>query len=328
MKMFANHGFFKKSKIRKNALLGSFGVFFLSFVAVSAQGAQLATPLNPQQFLGGSVPEIGNSVLDQTGYTVCYETFCSTQSGATKGTVWTAEHLTRTQIVRAKGASRKEMDFHPDTHIPYEQSATLSDYRGSGYDRGHMAPWADSADPDCFTLANIVPQNADNNRNLWEGVEEVVRDLTMRYGEVYVVTGPIFSGHTVRKINNRVVVPTALYKAIYVPSANFAAAYVTGNMPGRAWAQASINDIEDLTKTNVFPSLPDSLRDNRSPLPSPRVRGSAVGRSSDLGQLLEEARAQSGAESYSTERRTSEGLGGQFLQRAGKEMLHNFIKNL
>ena len=322
------HDFSAKNKIRKNALFGACGVFFLSFVALSAQAAQLATPLNPQQFLGGAPPEIGNTTLDQTGYTVCYETFCSTQSGATKGTVWTAEHLTRAQISRAKGASRKEMTFHPDTHIPYNQSASLSDYRGSGYDRGHMAPWADSADPDCFTLANIVPQNADNNRNLWEGVEEVVRDLTLRYGDVYVVTGPIFSGQRVLKLNNRVIVPTALYKAIYVPSVSFAAAYVTGNMPGRAWAQASINDIEDLTKTNVFPDLPDSLRNNSTSLPSPRVRGSSVGRSVDLGRLIEAARDQSGADADNDTHRASDGLGAHFLQHAGKEMLRNFMKNL
>lgn len=329
MKLFNSNGFSKNGKFRKCGIFVAFSAFILSSVAVSAQAAQLATPLNPQQFLDSSVPEIGNTTLDQTSYTVCYQTFCSAQSSATKGTVWTAEHLTARQVSQAKGASRREMEFHPDRHIPLEDSASLSDYRGSHYDRGHMAPWADSADPDCFTLANIVPQNSDNNRNLWEGVEEVVRDLTRRYGEVYVVTGPIFSGRYVKKLNDRVVIPTALYKAIYIPSAHFAEAYVTANMPGRAWARASINDIEDLTKTNVFPALPDSLRDQDYALPSPRIRGSQTGGSISLGELISIARSYSENQSsggYDQRDDTGRSTGSQILRRMGKEMFRNFIK--
>ncbi len=89
--------------------------------------------------------------------------------------------------------------------------------------------------PNSFSLANMVPQDPCNNEVLWEGIELAVRDLTLSEGEVFVVTGPVFRGAELRILNGRVLIPTHLYKAIYVPSRNIAGAYFAPNDASQKW---------------------------------------------------------------------------------------------
>ena len=56
-------------------------------------------------------------------------------------------------------------------------------------------------------LLKPVPQNSDNNRNLWESIERAGRDYSERH-EIYVVTGPIFQGENLRALKGSVLVPT------------------------------------------------------------------------------------------------------------------------
>lgn len=259
----------------KTALLSLFVVATALSGTMSAHAATLATRFNPSQFLNGTAPNVGNATLDNTGYVVCYDTFCSMDSAATKGAVWSAEHLTAQQVANARGASRKSMTFFSDPHIPAAASARTGDYTRSGYDRGHMAPWADSADPNCFTLANIVPQNPDNNRHLWEGIETSTREMASKYGEVYVVSGPIFEGKNSTRING-VVVPDGLYKAVYVPSMHVATAYVVRNAPGYWWKPVSINDVINMTHTDPFPALPASYKAQVTTPVYPNMHGKII----------------------------------------------------
>ncbi|KAJ0069071.1 hypothetical protein NL108_017343, partial [Boleophthalmus pectinirostris] len=75
--------------------------------------------------------------------------------------------------------------------------ATNADFKGSGFDRGHMAAaanhkWSQSAMDDTFLLTNVAPQDPDLNQNLWNRLEQMCRALTKRHGVVFVVTGPLF----------------------------------------------------------------------------------------------------------------------------------------
>lgn len=168
--------------------------------------------------------------------------------GARKVPRWVAEHLTQTSLVQTK-ANRKGIQFGRDPAVPALFSADNSDYWGSGWSRGHMAPAGDNKHcqasmSDTFYLTNIVPQDIDNNGGYWNRLEMWCRDLTKSYSDVWVISGPLWlpetSGQTseaspdsggdgkrkkkseVRTIsykvlgNNYVSVPTHLFKVVLV----------------------------------------------------------------------------------------------------------------
>lgn len=93
------------------------------------------------------------------------------------------------------GTVPRANDFREDPALPkswYRVKST--DYNGSGYDRGHMTPSADRAkDPTTnsatFLMTNIVPQTADNNRDVWESLESESRRLVNLGQELYIIAG-------------------------------------------------------------------------------------------------------------------------------------------
>jgi endonuclease G len=157
--------------------------------------------------------------------------------------------------------------------VPEEERSGLSDYRRSGFDRGHMAPNGDmstvEAQEESFSLANMIPQDPCNNEVLWEGIESAVRDIALSGEEVYVVTGPAFLGTELESLKGRVLVPTHVYKAIYVPSRNAAAAYFAPNDDSQNWETLSITDLETRVGIDVFPQLDGKVRQHAMILPVP-----------------------------------------------------------
>lgn len=112
-----------------------------------------------------------------------------------KTPLWVAEALTPKRLSQK---IPREDNFHEETRLNAAHRATLADYRGSGYDRGHMAPNADmpnkAAQSDSFSLANMVPQAPKNNQQVWRELEEATRAIvTKQKQDVYVVTGPVFA---------------------------------------------------------------------------------------------------------------------------------------
>lgn len=90
-------------------------------------------------------------------------------------------------------------NFRPDYRIPKRFRADLSDYKGSGFDRGHLVASANLNDEhiqnsETFLLSNMSPQSDKFNRQKWRELEEAVRDLDKKKNvlETYVISGPIF----------------------------------------------------------------------------------------------------------------------------------------
>ncbi len=140
-------------------------------------------------------------------------------SGVSKTPLWVAEALTPARLSQR---IPREDNFHEEPRVKAEHRATLLDYRGSGYDRGHMAPNADmtnlAAQFDSFSLANMVPQAPKNNQQVWRELEEATRAVvTKQKQDVYVITGPSFNAKRLKTIGQGVIVPTAVYKAVYMP---------------------------------------------------------------------------------------------------------------
>jgi endonuclease G len=227
----------------------------------------------PEHFVGGQAPDIINQKLANKVREVCYSEYGLMHSGVTRTPLYAAEHLTRSRVQQAKGMKRNSK-FFPDPNIPISERAELRHYARSGYDRGHMAPSADMPDErsqqECFSLANIVPQEPKNNRGPWEGVESAVRTLTKDRGELYVVTGPLFQGENLQRIGGAVMVPTQLYKAIYDPKRQEAGAYLIDNAEVAQPQKISISELEQLAGISIFPSVSERVKSRAMNLPAPK----------------------------------------------------------
>ncbi len=166
------------------------------------------------------------------------------------------------------GAAKRSDDFRPDSKIKTE-SASLADYVGSGYDRGHLCPAASmsinsTAMSESFYLSNMSPQHPSFNRGAWKNLEDLVRAWANKYEEVHVVTGPIFKNNKGTIGKNQVTVPGYYYKIVYAPSRDKMIGFVMPNEKiGNDLATYAVNidHIENLTGIDFFPQLNDSLED-------------------------------------------------------------------
>ncbi|XP_030558081.1 endonuclease G, mitochondrial [Drosophila novamexicana] len=143
---------------------------------------------------------------------------------------WVFEHLTAESVAKNDQVDRAKCDFRPDESIHPYFRAQNTDYRRSGYDRGHMAAAGNHRlhqkhCDDTFLLSNMAPQVGQGfNRDAWNNLEIHVRKLTNIYSNVYVCTGPLYlphkenDGKTYIKYEvigaNTVAVPTHFYKVI------------------------------------------------------------------------------------------------------------------
>jgi endonuclease G len=240
--------------------------------ADTAAHASAAAP-RPQScndhFVAGEPPRITNPRLDKETEALCFNVFSVLHSGVTRTPLWSAEHLQAQNIEAAQELSR-ENSFHPEPRLPSDQRAELSDYARSGYDRGHMAPNGDMPDRDSqrdsFSLANIVPQDGENNRNLWAAIEGAVRRMAKKEGDLYVVTGPAFLGTDLRKIGN-VLVPTHLYKLVYSPRQRAGAAWFVENTADAKPNVIPIPELERIIGINLLPALSDADKERVLDLP-------------------------------------------------------------
>lgn len=100
-----------------------------------------------------------------------------------------------------------------------------SDYKSTGYDRGHLAPnyviasrYGTAAQKQTFLMTNISPQKPKFNQKIWQRLEEVSADhFSKRFAVFWVVTGPIFSDTSPTLKNTHIAIPKAFYKIFVVP---------------------------------------------------------------------------------------------------------------
>jgi endonuclease G len=224
----------------------------------------------PKFYVGGEAPTIVNEKLASKTQELCFEAFGVMHSGVAKTPLWSAEYLTSSAIDADVPRKNK---FHEETQLPINERSELRDYAKSGYDRGHMSPSADmpteSAQADSFSLANMVPQDHNNNTGIWSNIESATRYLAKKEGSLYIITGPIFKGD-IKAIGNGVLVPTMIYKVIYSPKQQKAVAYLTNNAPGREYQVISIKELETLTGINFFPKMSEEKKAQMLSLPEPK----------------------------------------------------------
>lgn len=160
--------------------------------------------------------------------------------------------------------TRRSDEFAPDPLIL--NGPQLEDYRGSGYDRGHLAPaadmkWSRQAMTECFYLSNMVPQDRGNNGGIWNEIENTVRGFACAEGSVFVVTGPVTPDPPVLSIGKgRVAVPTELWKVVYdetPPEKMIGFIVPNRNVKGKPRDFAcSVAEVERRTGLEFFKKLP------------------------------------------------------------------------
>jgi endonuclease G len=223
------------------------------------------------QFQASKEPLVAASAVPAKLHDICYSEYDVMYSGETFTAIWSAEHLTMDRIKKASHVPRKGQ-FFADPNVPTDERATNTDYSKSGYSKGHMSPSHDfstlAAQNECFSLANMVPQNQSNNGGLWAQIENTVRGIAIHDGDVYVVTGPIFDSHPAT-IKGREKIPTRLFKAIYVPSIKQAGVYISDNKANSDWQAISVADLEKMTGIDAFPGLSTSTKTALMQLPAP-----------------------------------------------------------
>lgn len=186
------------------------------------------------QYAGRFSPKVSkgtpNQILEYKGFTVSY-------NNKTLLPNWVAYELTKKE---AQGELPRKDKFGQDPRAKGKQ-ADFSDYKHSGWDRGHMAPagdmkWSAKAMEESYYFTNICPQNRQLNGGDWKELEEQCRKWAVKYGKVDIVCGPIVQENKHGKLGaNGVVIPDAFYKIVSysTPKANVVKGYIFYNPPKR-----------------------------------------------------------------------------------------------
>lgn len=209
--------------------------------------------------------------LTTGGRIVQHGAYVSSYNPDTRIPDWVAYELTAGET--GGDASRQGMEFRMDPDLKGVRQAMREDYNGSGWTKGHLMPAADAAFSnstmaETFYFTNICPQDETLNAGDWQYLEKKVRNLANRYGQVWVVTGPIVGTNRYGTIGDRdVVVPDSFYKALLIRKKNgsySAIAFVMDNDDERYFLKdcyMNINDLEELTGFDLFPGLDDKIEE-------------------------------------------------------------------
>jgi len=197
-----------------------------------------------------------DAVVQHFGYTLSY-------NEKNEQANWVAYELTAAETTKRVNRSN---NFRPDDDVR-TGSATNADYKGMGYDRGHLAPaadmgWSATSMQESFFYSNMSPQVAGFNRGIWKSLEEQVRQWAVDNRAIYVVTGPLLPDNLPVIGVNKVSVPRFYYKVILDYTApelkgiGFILPNATSSLPLKSFV-VSIDYVEKMTGIDFFPALPD-----------------------------------------------------------------------
>lgn len=168
----------------------------------------------------GALRPISYFFIQHEGHSLAYD-------ARFRNPAWVLECLTAQSIHGS--VDRHRCLFREDESLPRHMRASLSAYRKSGYDRGHMSAAAnhrasEAAMRDSFILSNIAPQVHAFNSGVWLQLEGHIRELARHNMEITVASGPLYvpnheeGGKRYLKLEviGDVVVPNYYFKVVSV----------------------------------------------------------------------------------------------------------------
>lgn len=168
---------------------------------------------------------------------------------------------------------KKEHLTYEDRKRPYfiedpwvsTKSADWRNYKGSGYDRGHLVPagdrrFSEQAYNETFYTSNVSPQDREFNAGIWNRLEKKTRQWAKKYGVLYVVTGGVLQPGLKEIGSEDVAVPDYFYK-IVARKNNGEVKAIAFLMPNKEQSSpiqkfaVSIDRLEQLTGIDFFQRL-------------------------------------------------------------------------
>lgn len=226
-----------------------------------------------------------SQVLRRIPYTISY-------NSETKNPNWVAWHLTSEHTEGPY--NRKGVPYYDDSGnaigiASFTYDVVYGDYfvdrevssprqehsdwkeHPSNIDHGHMCPaadckWSKEAINQSFLLTNMCPQDHELNGGDWETLEDKCRKWAKKYGDIYIVAGPIFYNGIKNTFGaNRIAIPDAFFKVVLCTKGTpKALGFIYSNNAEKQpmnQTVCSVDEVERVTNIDFFSSLPDEVEE-------------------------------------------------------------------
>jgi endonuclease G len=178
---------------------------------------------------------------------------------------WVKYILTKSMLENP--TCKRKNNFRSDPKVS-TFSASLEDYSGSGYDRGHLCPAKDmeyskEAMSQSFFMSNMSPQHPSLNRGRWKSLESKVRQWSLSHDSLIIYCGGILDSINLKIGPNNVSVPKYYYKVVFSIHKKKAIAFI---MPNKKCDYdlidyaVSVDSVESLIHFDLFDNLSPEIQ--------------------------------------------------------------------
>lgn len=206
-------------------------------------------------------------------YLLVRRSFILSYNKSRGGANWVTWHLSKSDL----GDADRSNAFAPDTSLPRDWWIRPLDYKGSGYDQGHMSPSEDRTDTDAnnretFLMSNMLPQIDRLNRVTWRSLEAYTQKAVRSGGnEAYIYAGCYGDKG---RIKDKITIPTNCFKiVVLLPEGNRDlqridrdTTVIAVNMPNdreikNGWKNyvTTVDELEELTGYDFLSTLPEDI---------------------------------------------------------------------
>lgn len=249
-----------------------------------SESSEGETPYNDTIILES--PKVNDSIPQQILYRDLYTLSYNSETRCPNWVAWTLTRETAQGLTEKKiwfdengyviGIPNFRPEYLKGTYLYDAEAQAPSpefadwDLMPSGMSHGHMCPAADckmsrAAMNQSFLLTNICVQAEKLNTGSWNKLETSCRNWAIKYGRVFIVTGPIFYNGIIPQRMGNIAIPDSFYKVILcMEGTPKAIGFVFANnneKHNRDEAVRSVDDVEQLTGIDFFPQLPNDIEE-------------------------------------------------------------------